>query len=249
MHARPRRRDKAGKFREASDPCSTYPSIFSLHFRARAVLHSAATPYVARDKIAAAIIGGQFGPHHSSPSPSLVLSFFLSLNVPPRHSAALSEAVKQLQRSLKPSICMAATSRFSRRLRRFSGPDLKVRCKVRQLEITSDKRTFCARQLPRSLPSPSSHLAQPLGGHSPPPFKCRRTGSSVYIIKGPLTSGRGRKENLPIVAKRIISCGSSRRIHRKSVLASLPPKSARPSDSPRLVGRPPRSPSLSCSET
>lgn len=36
---------------------------------------------------------------------------------------------------------MAATSRFSRRLRRFSGPDLKVRRKVRQLEITRDKRT------------------------------------------------------------------------------------------------------------
>lgn len=40
---------------------------------------------------------------------------------------AFPEAVKQLQRrSLKPCICMAATSRFSWRLRRFSGPDLKV---------------------------------------------------------------------------------------------------------------------------
>lgn len=42
---------------------------------------------------------------------------------------------------------MAATSRFSRRLRRFSGPDLKIGLKVRQLEITRDKRMFYLRQL------------------------------------------------------------------------------------------------------
>lgn len=103
-----------------------------------------------------------------------------------RDIAVFFEVVKQLQRSLKPSICMATTSRFSRRLRRFSGPNLKVRRKVRQLEIIRDKRTFCARQLPHSVLftptfAPRLHSAATTGhGHSSSPFKRRRTKSSVY---------------------------------------------------------------------
>lgn len=49
------------------------------------------------------------------------------------------------RRSFNSCICMTATSRFSRRSKKFS--DLKVSRKKRQLEITRDKRTFCFRQL------------------------------------------------------------------------------------------------------
>jgi len=52
--------------------------------------------------------------------------------------------------SLKLYICMATTLRFSWRLRRFSGPDLKVGLKVRQLEITRE-RSLSAPPYPRDL--------------------------------------------------------------------------------------------------
>lgn len=162
--------------------------------------------YVSRDKIAPQLSSN--GSIRDVPRPC---SFFLLLLMYriARDIAVFFEVVKQLQRSLKPSICMATTSRFSRRLRRFSGPNLKVRRKVRQLEIIRDKRTFCARQLPHSVLftptfAPRLHSAGlPPGTATLLRHLNAAERSRLCIIEGPLTSEKKRKEK-SIVAKRII---------------------------------------------